>query len=167
MSVLESNRTIEADVLKRYLPEDTPEQLPVLNSASGGNGDFISDRDLLYKMIFQLKQEIAQLKERVDMASQGGTKIGDATYLNPAPAVVSNNPKRTQVAEEAVYTPVEGEERHTEEPLQQTLSIPSVNAELIKKCLEKHNGRRREAAAELGISERTLYRKIKELNLNI
>ncbi len=167
MSVLESNRTIEADVLKRYLPEDTPEQLPVLNSASGGNGDFISDRDLLYKMIFQLKQEIAHLKERVDMASQGGTKIGDATYLNPAPAVVSNNPKRTQVAEEAVYTPVEGEERHTEEPLQQTLSIPSVNAELIKKCLEKHNGRRREAAAELGISERTLYRKIKELNLNI
>ena len=167
MSVLESNRTIEADVLKRYLPEDTPEQLPVLNSASGGNGDFISDRDLLYKMIFQLKQEIAHLKERVDMASQGGTKIGDATYLNPAPAVVSNNPKRTQVAEETVYTPVEGEERHTEEPLQQTLSIPSVNAELIKKCLEKHNGRRREAAAELGISERTLYRKIKELNLNI
>ena len=45
------------------------------------------------------------------------------------------------------------------------LSIPSANADLIKKCLEKHNGRRKEAAAELGISERTLYRKIKELNL--
>lgn len=164
ISVLESNRVIEADVLKKYLPEDTPEQLPVLNSASGGNSDYISDRDLLYKMIFQLRQEIAQLKERVDVVSHGGmTNEGDVTLIGTSNI---NGIKHDSMAEEAVYTQVDSVEKH-ENINDQTLSIPSMNAELIRKSLEKHNGRRREAAAELGISERTLYRKIKELNLNI
>lgn len=164
ISVLESNRVIEADVLKKYLPEDTPEQLPVLNSASGGNSDYISDRDLLYKMIFQLRQEIAQLKERVDIVSHGGgAREGDVTLIG---ASNINGIKHDSMAEEAVYTQVDSVEKH-ENGNDETLSIPSMNAELIRKSLEKHNGRRREAAAELGISERTLYRKIKELNLNI
>lgn len=164
ISVLESNRVIEADVLKKYLPEDTPEQLPVLNSASGGNSDYISDRDLLYKMIFQLRQEIAQLKERVDIVSHGGgTREGDVTLIG---ASNINGIKHDSMAEEAVYTQVDSVEKR-ENGNDETLSIPSMNAELIRKSLEKHNGRRREAAAELGISERTLYRKIKELNLNI
>lgn len=164
ISVLESNRVIEADVLKKYLPEDTPEQLPVLNSASGGNSDYISDRDLLYKMIFQLRQEIAQLKERVDIVSHGGgAREGDVTLIG---ASNINGIKHDSMAEEAVYTHVDSAEKR-ENGNDETLSIPSMNAELIRKSLEKHNGRRREAAAELGISERTLYRKIKELNLNI
>ena len=164
ISVLESNRVIEAGVLKKYLPEDTPEQLPVLNSASGGNSDYISDRDLLYKMIFQLRQEIAQLKERVDIVSHGGgAREGDVTLIG---ASNINGIKHDSMAEEAVYTHVDSVEKH-ENGNDETLSIPSMNAELIRKSLEKHNGRRREAAAELGISERTLYRKIKELNLNI
>lgn len=164
ISVLESNRVIEADVLKKYLPEDTPEQLPVLNSASGGNSDYISDRDLLYKMIFQLRQEIAQLKERVDVVSHGGgAREGDVTLIG---ASNINGIKHDSMAEEAVYTQVDSVEKR-ENGNDETLSIPSMNAELIRKSLEKHNGRRREAAAELGISERTLYRKIKELNLNI
>lgn len=164
ISVLESNRVIEADVLKKYLPEDTPEQLPVLNSASGGNSDYISDRDLLYKMIFQLRQEIAQLKERVDIVSHGGgAREGDVTLIG---ASNINGIKHDSMAEEAVYTHVDSAEKR-ENGNEETLSIPSMNAELIRKSLEKHNGRRREAAAELGISERTLYRKIKELNLNI
>ena len=164
ISVLESNRVIEAGVLKKYLPEDTPEQLPVLNSASGGNSDYISDRDLLYKMIFQLRQEIAQLKERVDIVSHGGgAREGDVTLIG---ASNINGIKHDSMAEVAVYTHVDSVEKH-ENGNDETLSIPSMNAELIRKSLEKHNGRRREAAAELGISERTLYRKIKELNLNI
>lgn len=164
ISVLESNRVIEADVLKKYLPEDTPDQLPVLNSASGGNSDYISDRDLLYKMIFQLRQEIAQLKERVDIVSHGGgAREGDVTLIG---ASNINGIKHDSMAEEAVYTQVDSVEKR-ENGNDETLSIPSMNAELIRKSLEKHNGRRREAAAELGISERTLYRKIKELNLNI
>lgn len=165
ISVLESNRVIEADVLKKYLPEDTPEQLPVLNSASGGNSDYISDRDLLYKMIFQLRQEIAQLKERVDVVSHGGgAREGDVTLIGTSN--INNGIKHDSMAEEAVYTQVDSVEKR-ENGNDETLSIPSMNAELIRKSLEKHNGRRREAAAELGISERTLYRKIKELNLNI
>ena len=164
ISVLESNRVIEADVLKKYLPEDTPEQLPVLNSASGGNSDYISDRDLLYKMIFQLRQEIAQLKERVDIVSHGGgAREGDVTLIG---ASNINGIKHDSMAEEAVYTHVDSAEKR-ENGNDETLSIPSMNAELIRKSLEKHNGRRRAAAAEPGISERTFYRKIKELNLNI
>ena len=67
--------------------------------------------------------------------------------------------------QDTLYTTVEKEFEDLQEVKVEQLSIPSVNADLIKKCLEKHNGRRKDAAAELGISERTLYRKIKELNL--
>ena len=77
-----------------------------------------------------------------------------------APPPARNLSIEEEVIQDTAFTPVEKEF----EELPQ-LSIPSVNADLIRKCLEKHNGRRKEAAAELGISERTLYRKIKELNL--
>lgn len=169
ISVLERNRMVEADVLKSYLPADTPEQLPVLNSAADKEKELISDRELLYKMIFQLRQELAQLKERVDLLAHGEAKVEGVTYLNPAPVAAPQKPEQAEsVAEDTIYTPIEGEVQHEMEPVHsETLSIPSVNAELIKKCLLKHNGKRREAASELGISERTLYRKIRELNLNI
>ena len=177
MSVLERERNIDADTLQRYLPVDSPDHLPVLNNQSGQN-DFISDRDLLYKMIFQLKQEVAQLRDQMEqfvearqLPSSVGVGVGVEVEAQmpqiPQIPQVPQTPQATrnlnigeEVIQDTAFTPVEKEF----EELPQ-LSIPSVNADLIRKCLEKHNGRRKEAAAELGISERTLYRKIKELNL--
>lgn len=158
MSVLERERLIDADILQKYLPADNPDNLPVLSGASGQN-DFISDRDILYKMIFQLKQEVAHLKEQIDNVE-----------IHPITAPQTVLPHKTvdggeEVIQDAAYTTIDKEFEELHDEKHEQLSIPSANADLIKKCLEKHNGRRKEAAAELGISERTLYRKIKELNL--
>ena len=158
MSVLERERLIDADILQKYLPADNPDNLPVLSGASGQN-DFISDRDILYKMIFQLKQEVAHLKEQIDNIE-----------IHPITAPQAVLPHKTvdggeEVIQDAAYTTIDKEFEELHDEKHEQLSIPSANADLIKKCLEKHNGRRKEAAAELGISERTLYRKIKELNL--
>lgn len=158
MSVLERERLIDVDVLRKYIPAETTQTLPVLNT-QGPVNDFISDRDILYKMIFQLNQEVAQIKEELEKYSTASSMIPQAPV------------SRSEIPE-TMYTPIEKEfeemslESETAVELQQEpLSIPSVNADLIKKALEKHKGKRKEAAAELGISERTLYRKIKELGL--
>ncbi len=158
MSVLEHERLIDADILQRYLPAETANTLPVLNSAPGQN-DFISDRDILYKMIFQLKQEVAQLKEQVERGVV--SQIPSAQVL-PQPSV-----NEVSHIQETSYTAIdkEFEELNDVKEVEEQLSIPSANADLIRKCLEKHNGKRKDAARELGISERTLYRKIKELDL--
>lgn len=183
MSVLERERLIDMDVLRRYIPAEKTETLPALNGASQRN-DFISDRDILYKMIFQLKQEVAQIKEQLENLSGnsmipqgtvGKSEIQDAVYtpverefeevnvvgepiVDAGQAVVIGNTAemRPDIVEHQTIEP---------QPVEEQLSIPSANADLIRKSLEKHKGKRKEAAAELGISERTLYRKIKELGL--
>lgn len=166
MSVLEKERLIDVDILQKYLPADNPDNLPVLNTGAGKN-DFISDRDILYKMIFQLKQEVAHLKEIVEHQEPRHIPSSiEAECVAPSHGVsitaVSDKPK---VIHDTVYTTIDKDFEELPDIKVEQLSIPSVNADLIKKCLEKHNGRRKDAAAELGISERTLYRKIKELNL--
>ena len=166
MSVLEKERLIDVDIRQKYLPADNPDNLPVLNTGAGKN-DFISDRDILYKMIFQLKQEVAHLKEIVEHQEPRHIPSSiDAESVAPSHGVsitaVSDKPK---VIHDTVYTTIDKDFEELPDIKVEQLSIPSVNADLIKKCLEKHNGRRKDAAAELGISERTLYRKIKELNL--
>ncbi len=156
VSVLEENRDISAETLQRYIPVDNTNMLPALNS-SQDKGDFMSDRNILLNMILQLKKEVAQLKEQMEMTGAG--QIPQTTVSNAAHI------------EETAYAAIDkdfeevGSDEKEVEPQPQVLSIPSANEELIRKCLQKHNGRRKDAAAELGISERTLYRKIKEYNL--
>lgn len=176
MSVLERERLIDADILQKYLPADNPDNLPVLNSTSA-QSDFISDRDILYKMIFQLKQEVAHLKSQLEhiesmqitpaIEHEGSQTSCGLSISTPSQAVLphAGMDDKSEVIQDTVYTAVDKDFEELSEIKVEQLSIPSVNADLIKKCLEKHNGRRKEAAAELGISERTLYRKIKELNL--
>ncbi len=153
MSVLEQNRSISSDTLKKYLPTDGPNTLPVRKSdISSTGGDGLTDRDIIFKILFQLRREVDELKA----ASKG----------SPQPQGTINKEFQdsiTDTSSEYVVPPIEQEE----EPHQETnLSIQDVNAELIKKALSKHEGKRKAAAEELGISERTLYRKIKELNID-
>ncbi len=168
MSVLEHERLIDVDTLMRYIPAEAENTLPVLNSGSS-QSDFISDRDILYKMIFQLKQEVAQLKEHIEgnMTPQitSAKQTGQVNQVIPQVTVSG-----VSQIHEASYTAIDNdfEEVNSEVKdiaIEEHFSLSTVNADLIKKCLAKHNGRRKDAAAELGISERTLYRKIKELNI--
>ncbi len=167
ISVLESTRDIDVSTLQRYLPVDTPESLPVLNSQSSQQSDFISDRDLFYKILLQQKQELAELKAELErFKNQSVQQPVPEEHYQPVPIINQTHQPVVQVTHQGIvkqedeyadYSAVDAMEREE----QDTLSIPNLSNELIRKCLEKHNGKRREAAIELGISERTLYRKIK------
>ncbi|MFA5326129.1 MAG: sigma-54 dependent transcriptional regulator [Bacteroidales bacterium] len=138
ISVLEHNRQISAEVLQHYLPVDGPEKLPVRNADAHSNAEYLSDRDIIFKILFQLRQEVDQLKDQIqrENKAQGGSSS----------ILIGSDDMDVKDIEH--------------------FSIQDVSLDLIKKALEKHSGKRKAAAEELGISERTLYRKIKELGLD-
>ena len=153
ISVLESNRQVSADVLKKYLPVDEPNRLPVRNCDSGTAGN-IQDRDIIFKMLFQLREEVDELKA---MIGRPDSNVPEIPQVHALPAKLSDMPDFSMVVPSAEVVHVKEEA---------PLTIHDMNDDMIRKALEKHEGRRKAAAAELGISERTLYRKIKELKIN-
>ena len=153
ISVLESNRQVSAEVLKKYLPVDEPNRLPVRNCDSGTAGN-IQDRDIIFKMLFQLREEVDELKA---MIGRPDSNVPEIPQVHALPAKLSDMPGFSIVVPSAEVEPVKEET---------PLTIHDMNDDMIRKALEKHEGRRKAAAAELGISERTLYRKIKELKIN-
>ena len=143
ISVLETNRTVSAEVLARYLPSEGSSALPVRTGESGA--DYLSDRDIIFKILYQLRHEIDEIKARLDESP-----------LPHESEEVPSGPGHLLISPEDVHSSTESAE---------PVSIQEVSAELIRKALERHGGRRKKAAEELGISERTLYRKIKELGI--
>lgn len=148
ISVIEHNRIIGAEVLKKYLPQDNPNHLPVRTEGHGG--DYLTDRDIIYKILYQLRQEVDELKGQLH-----------GSQLPSAPKDILGSIDENPVVD------YEEEAEITTENETGSFSIQNMSADLIKKALEKHGSKRKSAAAELGISERTLYRKIKELNLDL
>lgn len=147
ISVLEKDRLIQPEVLAAYIPAREGETLPVRSSESGA--DYLSDRDIIFRMIYQLRSEIDSLKEQ--LASTGVQPAISSQHI-----ILEANPQYDD-------EPSEVSEPHP--AAEQNLSLHAVNADLIKMALDKHNGNRKLAARELGISERTLYRKINDLGL--
>ena len=153
ISVLESNRQISVEVLRKYLPADDPNSLPVRNCDSGTAGN-IQDRDIIFKMLFQLREEVDELRA---MVGKPDSSVPEIPQVHALPAKLSDMPDFSIVVPSAEVVPVKEET---------PLTIHDMNDDMIRRALEKHEGRRKAAAAELGISERTLYRKIKELKIN-
>ena len=156
ISVLESNRQISAEVLRKYLPADDPNSLPVRNCDSGTAGN-IQDRDIIFKMLFQLREEVDEVDELRAMVGKPDSSVPEIPQVHALPAKLSDMPDFSIVVPSAEVVPVKEET---------PLTIHDMNDDMIRRALEKHEGRRKAAAAELGISERTLYRKIKELKIN-
>jgi transcriptional regulator with PAS, ATPase and Fis domain len=154
ISVIEHNRFIGPEVLHRYIPEESPSHLPVRTEGHGP--DHLTDRDIIYKILYQLRQEVEELKERL----HSERAHGDGT-------IISGPKELSGKIDESSVIDYEETEEEASAPAHQTFSIQNMNEELIKRALQKHNGKRKSAAEELGISERTLYRKIKELNLDL
>lgn len=152
ISVLEKERKITADTLKNYLPEDDSSTLPVRNCDSGTAGN-IQDRDIIFKMLFQLREEVDELKERV-LGPDG--HVPAVPEIHALPAKLSDMPDIPFAEPSPEVEPIVEDVPKT---------IHDVSDEMIRRALEKHEGRRKAAAAELGISERTLYRKIKEMKI--
>ncbi len=173
LSVIEEERNIDATILARYLPEIVKNYLPaVKHNAGAGSNDF-SEREILYKFLFEMKQDISDLKTIVLELLQNRGNEGAVHDNQPAALKRLYNDYSTSAA--SAYVPTEeapayeitrtedGMDQH--EVVEESLSLEDTEKELITKALKKYNNRRKNAARELGISERTLYRKIKEYNL--
>lgn len=165
MSVIETTRLVGKDLLKTYLPQVDASNLPALSNTrvSDSSGDsFAQEREALYQLLFEMKAEINALKEVVGSGKGLYEKIQDEF---PQIGQEFNRPSVPTSHEVTIISNDEREQfdDHTIEI--ENLSLVDKEIELIKKALEKSGGKRKNAAKELGISERTLYRKIKQYNL--
>lgn len=182
VSVLEHNRTINAATLQHYLP-NTGSNLPAVVNNSKSESDFSSEREILYKVLFDMKSDLNDLKKLTMELMKNGSNSDvqkenehliekiygddkDEEFENAVEDLeVLTIPEHAQAKEDE---PEQVEDKyHFAEEIEEeeTLSLQDKELELIKKSLERHNGKRKLAAAELGISERTLYRKIKQYDL--
>ena len=164
ISVIESEREITPDTLLRYLPSLQENKLPTIYNETSATE--MNEREILYKVLFDLKNDVSDLKKLVMNLMQGGVTDEDINavkrlYPQLSSGEMSELSYEIQTAPEMTYS----EPIHEPEVIEESLSIEEKEKELIKKALEKHSGRRKNAARELGISERTLYRKIKEYDL--
>lgn len=159
ISIIEKSRDINPDTLLKYLPENSSSKLPML--FKGENSGELSERDLLYKVLFDMRKDVGDLKRIVYGMIRGGTDFQPDPVQQSVAPIVSNEP--------IILRPVKGEkegaEIQTHEEVQEPLSIEDKEIEMIKSALQKYKGRRNRAAKELGISERTLYRKITRYGL--
>jgi transcriptional regulator with PAS, ATPase and Fis domain len=172
ISIIERNREISADQLTKYLPQDSMSKMPAIYKGEDGQGGELSEREILYKVLFDMRKDINDLKKLVfeiihhnDIPA--GVSEAQAGLIKKIYSETDGNfPQDFGVQ---VYrssnVPRDQDEDDEHEVVEESLSLEETEIELIKKALEKHKGKRKNAAKELGISERTLYRKIKEYGM--
>ena len=180
ISIIESNREISAGILKNYLPENNVQRLPAL-LGNKENKSFGSEREILYQVLFDMRQDVTELKKLVHeimaeraAANVGGTNLSSSYYAPSSQLVTSatgeaNVPTIIHPAvQPAAPLSSAGDDdiQDTEEYVEESLALDDVEKDMIRKALEKHHGKRKSAAQDLNISERTLYRKIKEYGLD-
>lgn len=178
IAVLEKERIVDGTILRRYLPDEHKVSTLPMTFKDQSKDDF-SERDILYKVLFDMKKDMVDLKKLVVELIQNGVDSSsfdqNTPYINqlyqevsPAPAQLYNdelNSRPTIIHNPAGsnnYMPLDTQDV---EEVEESLSLVEKESDLIKKALKKYKGKRKAAAQELGISERTLYRKIKDLNL--
>ena len=181
ISIMETDRNITAETLAKYLPNRVINSLPILLPRED-TPEGMSERDLLYRVLFDMKKDIAELRAQVNNMSSGHpvetnyvqatpvTQIGDTVVTR----VSQNEPEEVE-QEFAEFVPAEetshygvistGSMNNSSTP--ETLSLEHHEKEMIIKALEAHRGKRKDAAKALGISERTLYRKINEYGIDL
>jgi len=173
ISVIEREREVTAVMLTHYLPDFQNARLPVPVRHKDDQG-FGSEREILYKILFDMKSDMHDLKNLVyEMISTGGevSNLTDSGVKAVRNLFSDSHVHKDVIEQTRPVTISFGTPREkvgiqdTEELVEESLSLTDREKELIKKALDKNNGKRKLAAAELGISERTLYRKIKEYGL--
>jgi DNA-binding NtrC family response regulator len=162
ISIIEKSRNIDANTLLKYLPTFVESRYPaVVNS---GEED-LSEREILYKVLFELRNDVAKLKQVVAGLMDG--KIDPASLPDEVSTALlpSSSEYNDLQLPQGVNIIPKGQAFEQHEEVEESLSLEEKEIELIKKALEKYRGKRKYAARDLGISERTLYRKIKEYDL--
>lgn len=164
ISIMATQRIITADMLQDYLPDRRTSMLPMLAGGRQKENSFENEREILYKVLFDMRRDITDLKAQVNSMSQNHAPARQpVSIITPDEGTMavhnvaaSSNRKSTQTDDDI---------QDTEVYVEETLSLNEVEKDMIRRALAKHGGKRRGAAADLNISERTLYRKIKEYNL--
>ncbi|HMO62660.1 MAG TPA: sigma-54 dependent transcriptional regulator [Ferruginibacter sp.] len=173
ISVLSKEKTITAGELQRFLPENNFNRLPVLAGGASplSQQEFANEREILYKLFFDMKKDVNELKKMFfDILQNPGMAQHIPVYNDPDNRMPADlKPAMPPVYSNANQQPVilnhnGGDIQHTE-AVEESLSIMDKEKELIIKALKKHRGKRKDASADLGISERTLYRKLKEYDI--
>ena len=185
VSVLEEKRMVTAGTLHSYLPNSNATNLPAVVGSQKKESDFSNEREILYKVLFDMKGDLTDLKKltlellknndsgkvqeenetlirkiygsKDEQINEQEDTIAEVLHL-PEPVIENEIPQNTPTQEDRYHFAEEIQE-------EETLSLQEKEIELIKKSLERNRGKRKAAAAELGISERTLYRKIKQYDL--
>ncbi|WP_291860936.1 sigma-54-dependent Fis family transcriptional regulator [Marinilabilia sp.] len=184
ISIIEKERVLTARDMEKYLPYHSGDNLPAVvgNKGSSQGADFSNEREILYKVLFDMKRDMNDLKKLVLEIMQHGN---DVSLKGENAEIIQNLyhesgedlHQAAPLINKGAMVPFKGgshqsaapETHHiedTEEFIEESLSLEDKEVELIQKALEKHGGKRKNAARELGISERTLYRKIKEHNID-
>jgi len=145
---------IDTDVLSKYIPKEEPNMLPAKSPSYHDSPETAGEREAIIRMLLQLKQDVDYLKDVVAKAGLG---------RSTAPALSAPEDMPVNPMPEMIRNDEDPEEQDFQEQEPEDMSIKTASLELIEKVLRKHGGNRKAAAAELGISERTLYRKIKQM----
>ena len=175
LSVLEQDRAIGVDTLSLYLPNHDMRLPAVVSSSSDKGSDFSSEREILYKVLFDMKSDLNDLKQlTLELMNSSNTDQVRTENEGLIQKIYGNEQDQKErllpsANEPKPYTPkTEDKFEYAEEiEEEETLSLIEKELELIKKALERNHGKRKAAANELGISERTLYRKIKQFDLDL
>lgn len=165
VSILELNRELSAEVLMRYLPQDVKNNLPMLSGhGQTGGKSFESEREILYSVLFDMRRDITELKNQVEsLRAMNKDTVEQVPYYNTSHDVslVQHSPSYHIQSPNGRFEPIVA----TDEYVEEAVSLDDVEKKTIIMALERNKGKRRNAAKELNISERTLYRKIKEYGI--
>ena len=172
ISLLEMQREVTGETMKKYLPQQTQMTLPARLATSSTKGKtFESEREILYSILFDMRRDITELKAQVEELTLGRSHKEEMPLYTTAHeiSVPSAQIQPTTIHISPVKENRDSVQRgiiESEEYVEETLSLDDMERMAILRALERHRGKRREAAKELNISERTLYRKIKEYGLD-
>lgn len=176
ISVLSTNKLVSAKDLSPFLPERSFNRLPVLAhqpATAGGGTEFANEREILYKLFFDMKRDVTELKKMfLEVLQNGGSSVqmpgnffNDALMTEHKPMEVAQQPVLTSPQQNQPMIIGSNGDIHEHVEVEESLNIMDKEKELIIKALKKHKSKRRDAALDLGISERTLYRKLKEYDI--
>ena len=184
ISVLEKERKLDSEIIKNYLP-DFDHQLPALIKKTNTDNNFSSEREILYKVLFDMKNDINDLKKlTLEILNESSTELVQKKNKNLIDKIYQNDNdvsknlnnsneaisfEKTSNQSEVLNTSSNNSEFDYADSVieEEPLSLIEKEIEMIKSALERAKGKRKVASQELGISERTLYRKIKQFNLNV
>ncbi len=177
ISVLSQDKQVSGPQLKRFLPDTPNNRLPMVvssnGSLSGNSHEFSNEREILYKLFFDMKKDVTELKKMfLEVLQNPSGTVPHSSFLNELKEIKpqqENFQPAISAPPFASNQPVILNDHHDiqqHEEVEESLSIMDKEKELIIKALKKHKGKRKDASTDLGISERTLYRKLKEYDIS-